>query len=417
MAPGSFELPRGFAGYVALLKQNSDVRNVWLAQVVSQLGDWFSSVALLGLINQVSRDPLAPTLVTVFTVLPSAVAGLTISGIIADRFDRKKLAITMDLVRAAIALVMLLVNSAETLWIVYAAIIALALCESVFTPAVSAAQPNLCKPHELATANALQQSTWASMSLVGVFLGGLVATYFGREWAFIVNAFSFVGSAYFLLRVRGTFSSDKKMLGAASTLRALTAGFHWLWHHPVVLMFSLAKSIWAFAFAAVGLFSVFSYQVYGTGDIGTSWLYAARGIGATLGPVVAQSLFPPQTQKQTALLIGVAFVFCVVGYGLWGVSGAPFLGALGILIGHLGGGNVWTYSRILVQSEAPDHLRGRIMALDFVGFMLITGAFAFVLGAVARGASPMWGVLTGVALTAFFALGWCAWMWRQFRNE
>lgn len=410
-------LPRGFAGYVVLLKQNTDVRNVWLAQVVSQLGDWFNSVALLGLINQITHDPVAPTLVTALTVLPSAVAGLTISGFIADKFDRKKLAIAMDVLRAAIALVLLFVNSAQTLWIAYAAIIALALGESIFTPAISAAQPNLCKPHELATANALQQSTWASMSLVGAFLGGLVATFFGREWAFIVNAISFLGSAFFLLRVRGSFSSDKKSLGATSTFHVLTEGFRWLWHHPVVLMFSLVKPIWAFAFAAVGLFSVFSYQVYGTGDIGTSWLYAARGVGATLGPIIAQSLFPPQTQKQTATLIGAGLAFCVFGYGLWGMSSVPFLGALGILIGHLGGGNVWTYSRIVVQSEAPDHLRGRIMSLDFVGFTFITGVFAFVLGVVARSSSPMWGVLTGVGITATLAFVWWLWMRRIYKSD
>jgi hypothetical protein len=165
------------------------------------------------------------------------------------------------------------------------------------------------------------------------------------------------------------------------------------------------------------LFSVFSYQVYGTGDIGTSWLYAARGVGATLGPIIAQSLFPPQTQKQTATLIGAGLAFCVFGYGLWGMSSVPFLGALGILIGHLGGGNVWTYSRIVVQSEAPDHLRGRIMSLDFVGFTFITGVFAFVLGVVARSSSPMWGVLTGVGITATLAFVWWLWMRRIYKSD
>jgi len=56
-------LPKGINGYFALLKSNSDIRNIWLAQSVSQFGDWFNSVALLGLVNEITRDAMAPALV------------------------------------------------------------------------------------------------------------------------------------------------------------------------------------------------------------------------------------------------------------------------------------------------------------------------------------------------------------------
>ena len=59
-------LPRGFPGYVALLRDNKDVRNIWFAQVISQMGDWFNIVALLGLINRLTPDPVLPALVTAF---------------------------------------------------------------------------------------------------------------------------------------------------------------------------------------------------------------------------------------------------------------------------------------------------------------------------------------------------------------
>jgi MFS family permease len=413
---GTAALPRGFPGYVALLRTNSDVRNIWLAQVVSQFGDWFNSVALLGLIYQITQDALAPAVVQTLTVLPNALSGLTVGGYIADRFDRKKLAVGMDIMRAVVALALLLVHSTDTLWIAYAVIVMLSLGESIFGPAISAAQPNLCKPHELATANALQQSTWASVSMLGAFVGGVVTTIFGREVAFLVNALSFAVSALFLIRVRGSFSTPGQRAGGVS-LRALTEGGRFLLRSPTVLGMSLAKSIFAVTFATAGLYSVFSYQIYNTGDAGTSWLYAARGIGSFLGPLIAQSFLAPHSLKQYYAIMLGGFVVALAGYGVWGASTMVIVGALGIFIGHLGSGNLWTYSRIYVQRETPDGLRGRVMALDMVGFTLIMGAFSIVWGVVAQRSTPGIGVLAGVGFTSALALIWTAWMARRVRRD
>ncbi len=409
-------LPRGFPGYIALLRGNADVRNVWLAQVVSQLGDWFNNVALLGLINQLTPDPLAPAIVQTLFVLPNALASLTIGGYLADRVDRKRLAIAVDVLRAAVALALLFVRDASGLWIAYAAITTLSLGEALFNPAISAAQPNLCRPHELATANALQQSTWASVSMLGAFLGGLATTLLGRDVAFVINALSFLASAFFLLRVRGAFSTPGQRAGALS-LRAMTEGARFLRAHPLIAGMSASKAIWAFAFATAGLYSVYAYKIYGIGDAGTSALYAARGIGSFLGPVIVQSVFLIASRRQFALALATAFVFCVAGYGLWAATPSIWLGALGIFIGHIGGGTLWTYSRIYVQRETPDALRGRVMALDMVGFTLILGIFSMVWGLVARATTPAIGVLSGVATTAVLALIWTIWMRRYFRAD
>jgi len=401
-------LPRGLAGYTTLLKQNRDVRHIWTSQVISQMGDWFNSVALLGLINTFTKDPLAVVLVTMFAVLPSALFGLTLSGFIADHVDRKKLVVVMDVARAVMALLMLLVREPGMLWLAYAATAAMSICESMFNPAISAALPNLCKPHELATANALQQSTWASVSLLGAALGGVVAQLFGRDVAFIVNAISFLGSAWAILQIKGQFKqpSSHALTGRAS-LHSLTEGFSFLREHPRLLAFSLTKTIWAFSFAGVGLFSVYSFQIYNSADIGTSLLYAARGAGSTLGPLIAQSQFMPQRPRDYAKLLLITLAMCVVGYAVWGISGSLAVGMLAIFFGHLGGGNVWTFSRMMVQKETPDYVRGRVLALDTVGFSLVTGIFSLLIGLVARQSAPVYGVLlgTGITLVGLIAVG------------
>ena len=409
-------LPRGLNGYVVLLRNNADVRNIWLAQVISQFGDWFNSVALLGLIYHITGDALAATLVQTLTVLPNALASLTIGGYLADRFDRRMLAVAVDLVRAAVALLLLFVNTSDTLWIAYVVVATLSIGEAIFGPAISAAQPNLCRPHELAAANALQQSTWASVSMLGAFAGGLVTLYFGRETAFVVNALSFACSAYFILRVRGRFNAPGQTAGRLS-LRALTDGARFLWMTPTVLGISLAKTIFSITFATAGLYSVFSYDVYHLGDVGTSWLYAARGTGSFLGPMLLPLVFQPKTLRDFFLVLCGGFAVAIAGYSIWGGSPFAVLGALGIFLGHLGSGNLWTSSRIYVQRETPDALRGRVMALDMVGFTLVMGVFGPIWGVVAQRSSPSTGVLTSTAITAALAVIWILLMARRVRAE
>lgn len=393
------------------MRENGDVRNVWLAQVVSQLGDWFNRVALLGLINQLTSDPLAPAFVTTLTILPSALTSLTVAGYIADRVDRKKLAIVVDIARALAALGPLLVVSSNAVWIAYAAVILLSLGEALFSASVSAAQPNLCKPHELATANALQQSTWASVSMLGAGLGGVAALYLPREAAFVINALSFLISGYFLWRVRGRFSQPGQRAGGA-TLSALTGGARFLWANPRILAMSLPKAIWGIVFATEALYSVFAYRVYDIGDAGTSWLYAARGIGSFVGPILVQSLYSPKTPRQFAGIIAVGFGIAISGYALWAITGSYWLGALGIFGAHLGAGSLWTFSRIFVQRETPDHVRGRVMALDVVGFTLVVGVTSTLWGALANILSPAGAVLTAIAAMSTFVLLWAVWIIR-----
>jgi MFS family permease len=409
-------LPRGILGYVALLRGNDDVRNIWLAQVISQLGDWFNRVALLGLINQLTGDSFAAALVTTLTILPSALTSLTIGGYIADRVDRKKLAIGVDIARAIAALGPLLVFSADTLWIGYAAVALLSFGEALFSPAISAAQPNLCKPHELATANALQQSTWASVSMIGAALGGLAVVILPREAAFVLNALSFLISAYFLWRVRGSFSQPGQRAGGM-TLAALTGGAQFLWANPRIFAISLTKAIWGIVFATEALYSVFAYQVYGSGDAGTSWLYSARGIGSFIGPVLVQSLYSPRTTRQFAAIIAAGFAIAISGYTLWALSSSQWIGALGIFAAHLGAGSLWTFSRIYVQRETPDNVRGRVMALDVVGFTLIAGVTSTLWGALANALSPSSAVLIALGSLSVLVALWALWMWRNRRES
>lgn len=405
-------------GYIQLLKRNPDVRNLWLAQTISQLGDWFNSVALLGLIVSLSGNPLATSLTVVFQMLPAALTGVFLGGYVADRFDRKKVMIIADLARAVIALSFLFIRTPEWLWIAYAGTLMLSVGGAFFDPATAAALPNLCQPGELQTANALQQSTWASSVFVGAALGGVVAQAFGRDASFIANSASFALSALFLSQISGRFnlSDGRQALSSTGAARALTDGFRFLMGHRRVLLLSLTKAIWALTLGGIGLYSVYAFNRYHAGDIGTSWLYAGRGLGAFVGPLIATSLFAPHSLRDYARTMLGAFFFCALGYAVFAVSDSAWVGALGLAVAHLGGGSVWAFSRMAVQRETPDQLRGRVLAVDGMTFSVTTSLSTVVVGAVASASGETLGVLSGVAATVIATGLWLLAMRSEIRR-
>src|SRR5262245_53835550 len=100
-------------GYVDLLRRNPRFRRLWFAQVVSELGDWFNLVALFALVARYSRHAQAAGLVLIIQALPVLVLS-PLTGTLADRFDRRRLMILADLVRAAVVLGFLLIDRLET---------------------------------------------------------------------------------------------------------------------------------------------------------------------------------------------------------------------------------------------------------------------------------------------------------------
>jgi MFS family permease len=408
-------LPRGLRGYAALLSRKPSFRSLWIGAVISQMGDWFNTVALLGLLVELTNNPASASFALITQTLPSALAGLFISGVVADRFDRKKIMITADLVRAAIALSYLLVHSAEMVWLAYAATVGLSLGSSFFYPASSAAIPNLVQPEELPTANALGQSTFASMLFVGSFIGGAIAQAFGRDVAFILNSLSFLLSAFFIWRAKGNFNAagSKQIVAGSNALRILADGFRYLKQSIVARTYVGVKLVWPLTFGAIGLFSVYSLQIYGTGDAGTSWLYAARGLGAFLGPFLVGSIVPLTQTGTLRKIIKIGLLVSVTGYAVFAVSTTVIQGVAGVFVAHFGGAWVWTFSTVILQSTTPDQYRGRVMALDSVTFSVVYSIATLIAGAVAAAISPQAGALTAVGMGAIGAVTWIIASWKS----
>ncbi len=187
-------------GYWQLLRQNSRFRRLWSAQLISSAGDWFNSVAVLGLVLQLTDSGLGASLVILCNTLPSFFL-IPFAGPVVDRFDRRALMIITNVVSAGFALLFMLVHTVQSLWLLYLATILLVIAASFFAPASSASIPNIVSDEELFAANALSGATWGVMVMVGSALGGLVSAAFGRDIAFVVNAVSFIIAALLIATI------------------------------------------------------------------------------------------------------------------------------------------------------------------------------------------------------------------------
>src|SRR5215471_13856198 len=180
--------------YGRLIRTNRNFRRLWIAQIVSEIGDWFYTLSIYTLLLQLTGRAGSVALALVLQVLPQTLAGPT-AGVVNDRVRRKQVMIMADLVRVVVVLSMLLVRSRSTVWLVYPLLLAETTMAAFFEPARSAVIPNIAESGDVLVANTLSSATWSVNLMVGASVGGLVAAFLGRNAAFALNALSFLVSA------------------------------------------------------------------------------------------------------------------------------------------------------------------------------------------------------------------------------
>ena len=396
--------------YVDLLRRNRAFRRLYAAQLISFAGDWFATVALLGLVLELSGSTAVASLVLVLQTGGFALAA-PLAGFLADRVDRRRLLIAADLARVPVALAFLLSRDADTLWIALVAVALLAVGAAVFEPTASAALPNLVDDDDLAEANVLVGSAWGTMLAVGAALGGIVAATLGRDAAFVINAASFALSALLIFGVRrplqearppgddGHVHRHEPLVAAIRRAVAFARGSR------LVTAYLLSKTTFGVGTGVVLMLAVFGRQVFDAGDAGIGVLFAARGLGALVGPFLARSVI---TLDDRGLLRGIrgSLAVMVASYAVFPLAPSIWLAALLAFCAHLGSGSQWTLSTYGLQRNTPDAIRGRIFSLDY-GLVTLTIACSTLLaGFVAEALPPRFAVWTMVGLIAVAGVGW-----------
>jgi MFS family permease len=380
-----------------LLRRNRDLRLLFVAQVVSFLGDWFSYVAVGGMVDDATGSPFLVALVLVSFSLPSFFAS-PIAGPIVDRFDRTRLLVVVSALQALAALG-LLTASSDTIWPLFLFQGTISALAAFVKPAIDAGMPNLVDGDDLRRANALFGSTWGVMLALGASIGGAFSTTFGRPAAFVANAVSFVIALALFAAIRTPMQEARHTTRSKPRpLADMAEAVHFARRDPVVLALLASKSTFAIGAGVVGLLPTLASDVFDSGDGGRGLLIGARGVGAGLGPILAAQFTKGDLSRVLRVCgsAGLAFSLCYLA-----VAWAPALlvAALFVAVAHLGGGAQWTLSTYGLQLRSPDEIRGRVMAGDFAIVTLVLSLTSMGAGLLAEVIDVRWAI-SAFALTA-----------------
>ena len=385
-----------------LLRRRPGFRRLWASGAVSETGDWLLLIALPVYVLQLTGSTLTTS--TVFLLeLAGALAASPLAGVLADRWDRRRLLIGASLTQAALLLPLLAVDGRGTLWIVYLVTAAQAVLSTANDPVRQALLPAAVGPAELAPA-AAQLGIAANLArLVGGALGGLLLQAYGLTGVVLADAGTFVLAALLLTGwstpgvVRGTdgpAAAGQDWLAGLAVIRSdrrLAGGV------AVGALLSVAQGMF------VVLFVVFVLRQLGgeAGEVGL--LRGVQAVGGIAGGVVLGAVagrFAPRTLV-AAGCFGFGAVCLVIWNGpavttvappylvLFAVVGVPIAAAMAGLTTVLLGGT-------------PDEFRGRVMSTLVVADASAQAAGTLLAGALIGvvGLLPLLQAHAGLGLAA-----------------
>jgi len=391
-APGLENGTVSFASYVRLLRGNGNFRRLWGAQVVSEIGDWFYTLAIYNLLLQLTGHASSVALALVLQVLPQTLIGPA-AGVINDRLKRKHVMIVADLGRMLIVLCMLFVRSKEMVWLVYPLLIAETLLAAFFEPARSSVIPNIVEREDVVLANTLSSTTWSLNLMIGAALGGAVATLLGRDAVFVLNALSFLASGLLILRMRFAepHAEGARPLHARDLVdfSPILDGVRYVRSQVRLRSTILVKAGNLIIGPGWVLFTVmgqneFAIRWHGLDPargafLGMSILLGARGVGALLGPLLAAP-WAGHWVRRLEIAIFWGFLAAAAGYVLLGVAGRLWEASLCVMLAHFGSSIVWVFSTTLLQLQSEDKFRGRVFAAELGLCMFTIAAGAYLAG-------------------------------------
>ena len=410
--------------YTQLLRRNRSFRRLWIGQVISELGNWFNFIAVLGLVRVVSNaDPEVTTIVLIVRLVPFTVFA-PLAGAFVDRWSRRTVMIVTDLVRVVIALGPLLIRRPQDLWLAYVCTALLSFVGTFFEAAKNAAVPNITGERDLLAGNALMFSSRFLLMSLGAALGGWTSANVGYAAAFIINATSFLASAYsvWLVPDEETRQRTKEVTSGQAVRRRggywadVREGWSYIVNHAPVATILGINIIWAVGGGASNLIAdrlgalVFAKENGIKPDSAVAALYFAAGMGLFLGMMIARRVgMYFQMKERTIGFIGWSLFVQGIFFGLSGVMPTLWLSCLMLMVSRVLLGAEFAVQETLLMRLVPDNLRGRVSTSDRAGEMLIWTFSTAVAGwslhsITARSLTVISGLLSGVSGLTWLAL-------------
>jgi MFS family permease len=379
------------------LATNGPFSAMWLAQVISSLGDRVHQIALVFLVARATNgSPLALGLVFAAMTIPTSLVG-PLAGALVDRWNRKWVMVGSDLVRAGLVFAIPIVSGLH-ISLVVGLVFLIAVASSFFRPARAAALPQVVPDEDLLTANSAMWVADTVSDLAGYGLGGLFVAFLGSalSLAFWIDGASYLASAALVAAVviprivpAGGGEAGAGPAGAVASLAAdLVAGWRFLRAETVLFATTVQAAIAEYGLGALMALSPLFVAALPLGRLDAPTAYGffemSMGVGLLGGGVVIGAV-ATRIPKGPAIVTG--FTALGVSLILFSVTGSLWLAL--VLAAVVGLANVVFVvpSQTIFQQRTPDEMLGRVVAirLALVNAMLAvsmvtSGLFAQIFG-------------------------------------
>jgi MFS family permease len=389
---------------------------VWWGQVVSQVGDGISKLALLWFVYSVTGSPLKTSIIGILQTAPAIVLAPLI-GVAVDRLPKKALLITSDLVRAVVIGLIPCWMSVDSFTVssLYILVTLHAIATAVFGPALTAAVPSLVSTSQYTSANALLQTTTSLGIIFGPALSGLGIAALSSQEVLCLNALTYVVSAACFVPIR--FAPPVLSLVArspfASTWHDILDGLRYVLRgRRIIIFLTITASLYTFATSAfTTLFPVFARKLLDLGPVEVGYLWSMLGAGL-LSVSVALTIISAWSIKRRIKVI--AFASAMSGLVLLALvkTNQPTSAAVLLMILGAGLGVLTPVAWGVLQEVAPSHMLGRVLSFYTLGAMAaamagitlfgwMTGEFGVPAAVVTIGL-----VMLGTGLSAWRYIGY-----------
>lgn len=372
------------AAYGRLLRENHDFRLLWFAQIISEIGDWFYAVALYSMLLEFTGRAESVGLAVVLQLLPQVFMA-PLAGVINDRLNRRAVMIFADLARAFIVLAMIVVRTPDQVWMIWVLLFLETGMWALFEPGRSAIIPRLCRTKdEVLVANGLSSMTWSFNLAVGAAIGGLVAWKFGRQTVFLIDAVTFLFSAWLLwrMKVRETHADHLPAVRLKDLFdyTPIWEGLRYVKQNARLLAAMLVKTgmgVMGAHWVILPMLGERVFVVQESGTLSMSLLMGARGVGALIGSLASGRLAKNEPRRmRTVILWG--FIVVAVSYVALGAAPTLWVACLMVIAGHAGTSVNWIYSTTMLQQMTEDRFRGRVFSTDFAGMFLVMSTVSYL---------------------------------------
>ena len=380
-----------------ILLRSRDLAVLFAGQAVSEFGDWLYITALGIFAYALTQSAVVVAALTFTRLLPYALL-LPFGGVLADRFDPRRLMILSDLGRCACMLGLLAVTSRDTIWVAFPLVFISTCLFSLFRPAFGAMLPMLVPDEEgLGQANTLRGQIYGLGFVIGPSITGVLVLLGHTRYAFALNAASYLLSAPSLSRVHVPSRLKEARLGTTGWLAEMAAGYRFLFRENEGVL-AAVTAVTALAQVLAGaywtLVVVMAARVFHMGEQGSGFLNSAYGAGGLVGGLLVGAAIG-RLKMSTGFIATVALA--LLASLVWGLSPG---GAVVLLLPAVTGlSDVVSevFSTTILQVATPQSMMGRVL-----GAYMSTSIATMVIGALAAG--PLIGAIGPRATTVALSL-------------